>query len=523
MEQFDMRQEFVRDPQRFNRFSGSACGLFLDYSKNLIRTDTMQALFAFADACTVHKQFARQVRGEVVNTTEERPATHTALRATQEDLKHATDEARTVWRQEQETRARMFELRQQLTTGQLRGFSGKPLNTVVNVGIGGSHLGPYLVCNALPAAVDAPNVLFLASPSECGSLLKRIDPATTLFIFSSKSFSTEETLANARAIRALYQESGARDRWMSHLAAITANRTKAVAFGVPVERIFDMASSVGGRFSLWSAIGLPIIMHLGQKKFEDLQRGGRAMDQHSLHNAQNLPLILALLSYWYGMYWGASTHCVNVYEPTLGLLPVFLQQLMMESCGKTTNSEGERLDLGGPILWGGEGPNVQHSYMQLCHQGHQLIPLDIILGRQPMHADEPGALEHHHILAANALAQAQALLIGRDAKAQNKAANKVGLAAPLANHLAMPGNRPSNCLIYERLDAFTLGALISLYEHRTVFFGYLLDINPFDQWGVELGKQLSDKLKPVLTKETIPEHWDSSTAGLVAYIKKDSS
>ena len=518
-----MRQEFARDPQRFHRFSASACGLFLDYSKNLIRADTTEALFAFARARAVREQFARQLRGEAVNTTEGRPATHTALRAEQEDLTDATDEARAIWQQEQETRARMADLRQQLTTGQLRGFSNKPFNTVVNVGIGGSHLGPYMVCKALPPTEDAPTVLFLASPGECGALLKRIDPATTLFILSSKSFGTEETLANAQAIRAFYTGLGAGDKWARHLSAITSNRERASSFGVPSKRIFAMASSIGGRFSLWSAIGLPIIMHLGQEGFEDLRRGGRAMDQHSLRNEQNLPLILALLSYWYGAYWQASTHCVNVYEPGLGLLPTFLQQLVMESCGKTTDSQGRHLPIGGPILWGGEGPNVQHSYMQLCHQGHQLIPLDIILGRQAMNVDEPGAVERHRILIANALAQAQALLVGRDAKAQQEAASKAGVAAELANHLAMPGNRPSNCLIYERLDAPTLGALISLYEHKTAFFGYLLDINPFDQWGVELGKQLSDALKPFLIGGKIPEDWDSSTAGLAAHIKNGSA
>ena len=518
MTQFDMRAAFARDPQRFQHFSTSACGILLDYSKNLIDAATMRDLFALAESRAVRQQFARQLRGEAVNSTEKQPAMHTILRARQEDLSDVTDEALALWHREQTTRTRMYELRQQLTTGQLPGFADKPLDTVVNVGIGGSHLGPHMVCNALPPAADAPTVHFLASPGGWGTLLRRIDPATTLFILSSKSFGTEETLSNAHTIQTLYKDLGAGDKWTRHLGAVTANAAKASAFAVPAERIFAMAPSIGGRFSLWSAIGLPIIMHLGKEGFEQLLHGGRAMDQHSLQNVQNLPLLLALLSYWYSVYWQAGTQCINVYESSLGLLPAFLQQLVMESCGKTTDSQGKHLPIGGPILWGGEGPNVQHSYMQLCHQGHQLIPLDIILGRHPMRTAEPDAVARHRILVANALAQAQALLIGRDAKARDAAANKAGVPPALADHLAMPGNRPSTCLIYDRLNAPTLGSLISLYEHRTVFFGYLVGLNPFDQWGVELGKQLSDALKPTL-EGTIPKDWDSSTAGLVAHIK----
>ena len=518
-----MRQEFVNNPRRFADFSASACGVLLDYSKNLITRETMRLLIARAKNLKVTQQLRRQARGEDVNYTEKRAVTHTLLRAEPQDPEvGASDTVSALCREAEETRLKIYALREELTRKRLRGFSDKILTNLVNIGIGGSDLGPYMVCNALPAAADAPKVHFLASPDGLGEILAQTDPETTLFVVSSKSFGTGETLANVRTLKSIYAGLGAGEKFSRHLCAVTSAQDKATAMGVPRERIFRIPVSVGGRFSLWSAIGLPIIMHLGRDEFEELLKGGRDMDRHALDTKEenNLPLIMALLSYWYGVHLRADTHCVNVYEHSLRLFPQFLQQLVMESCGKTADASGERVTVGGHILWGGEGPNVQHSYMQLCHQGHLLIPTDILFGGKPMHPEEPDAAERHAILVTNALAQAQALLLGRDKEELAEEARKAGIEEQLISHLAIPGNRPSNCLIYERLNARSLGSLISLYEHKTTFFGYLTGINPFDQWGVELGKQLGSSLASVFNGETaVPENWDSSTVGLLNFLK----
>ena len=511
MRSFDMRAAF-KDSSRPDQFSLRVCGLSLDYSKNLITEKTLQLLCQLAQEKKAIAQLKQQMGGEKINHTERQAALHTAMRA----LVSRSPTTDRITQEAQTERERIYSLRRQIVDKSCRGFSGKPIRSIVNLGIGGSYLGPLTVCTALFPQADAPRCDFLASPSPDAmkTMLQQHHLETTLFVISSKSFTTQETLHNARALLDTYSEHTTREKALQHFYAVTAAPERAQAFGLEQARIFTMPESVGGRFSLWSAIGLPIIMHLGKTAFEQLLAGAFDMDSHSTDKTgtENMPLILALLSYWYIRYWGSQTHCVNVYEHSLRRLPEFLQQLSMESCGKQSGTDNQEVSHSGEILWGGEGTCIQHSYMQLCHQGYHLIPMDIIFGARPQKSDTRTNAEKkaHQILQANALAQAQALLVGR--KEQQA-------------HLIMPGNRPSNCLIYEELSPYSLGALLSLYEHKTALFAYLVGINPFDQWGVELGKRLSANVEENLASQESSDT-DPSTASLIQWIhhlNKDES
>ena len=340
---------------------------------------------------------------------------------------------------------------------------------------------------------------------------------TTIFIISSKSFSTQETLTNARKLLMLYERETTKENALKHFYAATAEEGRARSYGLPAEHILPMARSIGGRFSLWSSIAFPIIMHIGESAFEHLLKGAYDMDEHSLNNEgrENMPLVAALLAYWYRGYWKAETQCVNVYEHGLRRLPQFLQQLLMESNGKQTRPGRP----GEAILWGGEGTGIQHSYMQLCHQGRHLIPMDIICTARPQMQD-PAAQQAHRILLAHALAQAQALLDGKSEEEARAQALERGLGPKEARHFRMPGNRPSSCLLCEELTPYSLGALLSLYEHRTALFGYLAGINSFDQWGVELGKQLGEQINQYLESGEEPIDLDASTRMLIKRIRR---
>ena len=516
MRSFDMRAAFASDPKRANKFSLHACGLLLDYSKNLITEETMRLLYLLAKESDAEERLKRQFYGEKVNVTEDLPALHTALRA----LSKRSPIADEVMEQAKTVRNRIYKLRSELIAGSLRGFSGKPIRSVVNIGIGGSYLGPFTVCTSLPAAADAPECDFLTSisPDALADILQKHKLETTIFIISSKSFSTQETLMNAKSLLSLYEKETTKKEAIKHFYAATAEVEKAKNYGLPPDNIFQMEKSIGGRFSLWSSIAFPIIMHIGEASFELLLKGAYDMDEHSLrnHGKDNLPLVMALLAYWYSGYWKTETQCVNVYEHRLRRLPEFLQQLFMESNGKQSNPHTPSE----AILWGGEGTAVQHSYMQLCHQGKHLIPMDIIFAARPHYAKDESAKEAHRFLLANALAQSQALLYGRDEKDAQAHALKRGLSAGDGRHFAMPGNQPSSCLIYEELTSYSLGALLSLYEHRTALFGYLTDINSFDQWGVELGKQLSSRINQYLENTEEATNLDSSTALLIKHIHR---
>lgn len=530
MHNFDMRDVFAENKlegERVIDFTVEACGLYIDYSKNLITKDSIKLLLKLAKEKKIKQLFKSQLRGNKINKTEGLAALHTAMRSLAKDSpdKIANKEAEDA----RKIRQSMYKMNQKIINGKLLGVSGKPISRVVNLGIGGSYLGARMVCNALPSQTNAPKVEFVASLSL--ELINNTDLETTLFIISSKSFSTEETFANVSYILDIYK-GDKREFLAKNFCAITAMPDKAKDFGIKQESIFTMPLSVGGRYSLWSAIGMPIIFHCGEAAFEELLRGGRDMDSYCLsaEDKDNPALILALLSYWYVNYWQSSTICINVYEHSLAKLPEFLQQLVMESCGKSsklfyevnTLSEDNRAQAKSEILWGGIGTAVQHSYMQLCHQGDKLIPTDFIFGTRPPATNTKSSyeLDMHKTLIAHALAQTQALLMGRTEKEARDMVTNKGLATEHVKHLVMPGNRPSNCIVYKSLTAYVLGNLIALYEHKTVMFGYLSDINPFDQWGVELGKQLSKQIKAQLVGDAEqPKGQDASTSALIKYIK----
>ena len=530
MQSFDMRQAFADDKQqkRVNDFYLTPCDLYIDYSKNLITKETINLLLELAKHKGVMELFMAQCKGEIVNPTENMPALHTAMRAlvTDEHSERADEEAQIA----REVRNRIYVLNQKIITGKLLGISGKPISRVVNFGIGGSYLGASMICSALPAQFNAPKVEFVASLSPDAMSLDDLD--TTLFIISSKSFTTEETLTCVSRVLDSYH--GDKKKFLAqHFYAVTAMVDKAKEFGVNDENILQMPKSVGGRFSLWSAIGMPIILHCGKKAFEQLLRGARDMDNHCLNStpANNPALIMALLSYWYVNYWQSSTICINAYEHLLAGFSDFLQQLVMESCGKSTpiannDDNGNYIPpVKSEILWGGEGTAIQHSYMQLCHQGDKLIPMDFIFGALPPDAinNNPYELKMHSTLIAHALAQSQALLMGRNEKEAQEEANNKGLPVEYAKHLIMSGNRPNTCIIYKSLTPYSLGTLVSLYEHKTAMFGYLSSINPFDQWGVELGKQLSKQIKEQLIGNVQEQSGqDDSTSALISYIRANS-
>ena len=520
MQSFDMRQA-VKEPLRYHQFSLRACGLLLDYSKNLINEETINLLCQFAEAKGVQKKLKQQILSEKVNYTEKRAVMHTAMR----DLINGRPKTAKITQENRVTRERIYKLRADILNKKITGFTGKPIRSVVNLGIGGSYLGPLAVCTALPAAAPAPQCDFLASssPDAVQAIARKHELETTLFIISSKSFSTQETLDNANYFYNLYKQSVPREKALKHFYAVTAAQDKALAWGVKPEHLFSLPLSVGGRFSLWSAIGLPIIMQLGKTSFEQLLAGAFDMDNHGMREVgrRNMPLVLALLNYWYSIFWHSETFCINVYEHGLRRLPAFLQQLSMESCGKRINMNNEELTVSGEILWGGEGTLIQHSYMQLCHQGTHLIPMDIIFAARPRQSfkKDKVAQKAHLRLQAHALAQSQALLRGRDRKEAARFAQHKGLPKKFIPHLMMPGNRPSNCLLYEELTPYSLGALLSLYEHKTCLFAYLLEINPFDQWGVELGKELSTPLEEQLDGKEM-DMPDASTAALIREIRR---
>lgn len=536
MQKFDMRQAFMQDGDRAAKFSMQAVGIYLDYSKNFIDKETFSLLLELAKDKGVLEKFKQQLAGEIVNPTENQAATHTAMRRTATGSK-----AEALAKEAEQARAHMYKLRQSVVDGKTLGVGGKRFKRVINLGIGGSHLGGDMVVNALPSVSDGLPVEFVSSLSPSALKFKdKDDVESSLIILSSKSFGTEETLANAEKVLGYYEScGGSKDELLANnFYAVTASPEKAAAYGVSKDKIFTMPQSVGGRYSIWSAIGLPVIFHCGMDAYEGLIKGANGMDEHCMDTSpdNNMPLILALLSYWYVNYIGTSSICINVYEHNLAKFPDFLQQLVMESCGKSATLSGGLADdspAKSEIVWGGEGTGIQHSYMQLCHQGNQLIPIDFILGANPPRSTKTSEheVQRHKIQIAHALAQSQALLVGRDKDEASAEAKSKGVIDDYISHLQMPGNRPSNTMVYESLTAEVLGALISLYEHKTALFCYLSDINPFDQWGVELGKQLSGKIKQSLLYKDEPgdesggeqkneqKGYDPSTQQLIKYIK----
>lgn len=526
MQQTHMRDLFAQDPGRFDRYFLKAAGLSLDYSKNLMTDDTISRLMALARACHVPEQIDSLFRGDKVNTSENRPALHVALRNLSDQPIRV--DGQNIMPEVRSTLARMEEFVWRIRSTQWRGFSNKPFTDVVSVGIGGSFLGPKLVSAALkPYWHGKLNCHYVANidGSHITEVLRHINPETTLFLIQSKSFRTQETLENTQVAREWFLHNGGTPDLISkHFVAVTANAQEAVEFGIAEENIFPMWDWVGGRYSLWSAIGLPTALTIGMENFRALLSGAHAMDNHfqTAPLEENLPVIMALLGIWYGNFWGADAHAILPYDHYLRGLPAHLQQLDMESNGKCVTRAGEAVDYDtGPIIWGGAGANGQHAYHQLLHQGTRLSPADFII---PLHTHNPVA-RHHAILYANCLSQAQALMRGKTLDETREELRQQGHDAQsteaLAPHKVIPGNKPSNTLLFERATPRTVGALIALYEHKTFTQGAIWDVDSFDQWGVELGKQLGQGILDRLTSTEADEiETDSSTDGLINLFRK---
>ncbi|WP_122666677.1 glucose-6-phosphate isomerase [Pseudomonas viridiflava] len=524
MQDFSMREAFNADPQRFSQFTLSSCGLFLDYSKNLINAETRDLLVKLANEVGLKDAIKAQYDGELVNSSEGRPALHTALRRPVGDKLQVNGV--NVMPEVHKVLNQMTDLVGRIHDGLWRGYTEKPITDVVNIGIGGSFLGPELVSEALLSyAQKGVRCHYLANidGSEFHELTMKLRAETTLFIVSSKTFTTLETLKNATAARAWYlAQGGSEAELYRHFIAVSSNNAAAVAFGIREENIFPMWDWVGGRYSLWSAIGLPIALAIGMSNFKELLSGAYSMDQHFLTAPfeQNMPVLLGLLGVWYGNFWGAQSHAILPYDHYLRNITKHLQQLDMESNGKSVRQDGTPTATDtGPVIWGGVGCNGQHAYHQLLHQGTQLIPADFIV---PIVSFNPVS-DHHQWLYANCLSQSQALMIGKTrAEAETELRDK-GLSEEdvqkLAPHKVIPGNRPSNTLVVERISPRRLGALVAMYEHKVFVQSVIWGINAFDQWGVELGKEMGKAVYQRLTGGTDEPADDASTQGLINYFR----
>ncbi|QGS50759.1 glucose-6-phosphate isomerase [Shewanella putrefaciens] len=515
-----MRELFATDAARFKNMSLSACGLFLDYSKNRATAETLELLFSLAKDSQLEAKIKAMFAGEIINTTEKRAVLHTALRskASQSIIAEGQDIVLEV----QQTLSKMQEFVETVTSGQWKGYTGKAITDIVSIGIGGSFLGPKVVSQALrPYWNQGLNCHFVANVdgTSISEKLKLLDSETTLFIMSSKSFGTQETLTNTLTAKAWFlAKGGLQSDVAKHFVAVTSNVTKATEFGIDANNIFPMWDWVGGRYSLWSAIGLPIALLVGMDNFRALLNGAHQMDEHfaSAPLAENMPVIMGLLSLWYGNFFNAQSHVVLTYDHYLRGLPAYFQQLDMESNGKSVTLDGTDVDYStGPVIWGGEGTNGQHAYHQLIHQGTALIPADFIM---PLQSHNPIGV-HHDQLASNCFGQTQALMQGRtfeEALAELANSSLTDEEKQLiAKHKVMPGNKPSNTLLMNKLTPETLGALIALYEHRTFVQGAIWDINSFDQWGVELGKNLGNDVLARISAEQDSSALDASSNGLI--------
>jgi glucose-6-phosphate isomerase len=519
-----IRALFAADPDRARRFTTHLADLTLDLSKTAIDGETLVALLDLAHEAGLDDFRRRLFAGAMVNPTEGRAAMHMALRSHASDHLMALDEPASAIAAAERDRMQAFVAA--IHDGSLRGATGEAFDTVVNVGIGGSDLGPLMATEALTMSHGGVlHARFLSNVDGTGAatIMRTCDPATTLILVASKTFTTDETMSNAHALRAWVADSLGDEAVPHQFAALSTNAKAVAAFGIAPARMFGFRDWVGGRFSLWSPVGLSIALAAGWDAFQAMLDGGRHMDAHfrDADFADNLPVLLALTGIWHASVLGYRQHCVLAYDDRLRRFPAFLQQLEMESNGKSVQLDGSPVSRPTcPILFGEPGTNAQHSFMQLIHQGTNIVPVDFLLAANPDHDDA----QAHRILAANAFAQAAALLQGKTHATVSAEMRQAGLPEPeiarLAPHRVFSGDRPSTTILFERLDPFTLGRLIALYEHKVAVQGFLWGINSFDQWGVELGKILAKSILPDLTPGSPPSPHDASTTALIARFKE---
>ena len=518
-----MRELFAEDPGRGARMTRDVAGLHVDYSKHIVTDETLRLLFALARAVDLEGWRERMFTGAHINNTEDRAVLHVALR-------HRGDEpvvadGSDVMPEVNAVLERVLDFAARVRSGIWTGHTGKAITDVVNIGIGGSNLGPKMVCEALTpyqSAAPRPHFVSNVDGTHLVETLKPLDPETTLFIVASKTFTTQETMTNAQSARAwLVERLGDEAAVGRHFVAVSTNAERVSAFGIDTDNMFGFWDWVGGRYSLWSAIGLPIALAIGPERFVELLEGAHAMDTHfrSAPLEENLPVILGLLGVWYADFFDARTHAILPYDQYLKYFADYFQQGDMESNGKHVTHAGEQVSYQtGPVVWGQPGTDGQHAFYQLIHQGTQMIPCDFIA---PVRSHNPIG-DHHTKLLANCLAQTEALMRGRtadEARAEMLAAGMDPAEVDrLAPHRQFDGNRPTTTILMDQVTPHSLGALLALYEHKIFTQGIVWDINSFDQWGVELGKQLAGVILGELTTGEIGEGHDSSTAALLRHV-----
>jgi glucose-6-phosphate isomerase len=523
-----MRDLFAGDRERFAKFSLRLGDLLLDYSKNRITEETMELLRALARDAGVEAMRDRMFAGEPINLTEGRAVLHVALRNL--SARPINVDGKDVMPEVRAALHHMGAFSDSVRGGAWKGYTGKPIRSIVNIGIGGSDLGPVMVTEALrPYRKDDLDVHFVSNVdgSHIAEVLKRVDAQTTLFLIASKTFTTQETMANAHTARAWFLEHAKDDMHVAkHFVALSTNAKEVAKFGISIDNMFVFWDWVGGRYSLWSSIGLSIALAVGFENFHAVLEGAHEMDQHFrvAPLEKNLPVTLALLGIWYNNFFGCESHAILPYDQYLSRFPAYFQQGDMESNGKRVTRDGTVVDYQtGPVIWGEPGTNGQHAFYQLLHQGTKLVPADFLAS---IDTHNPIG-EHHTLLLANFLAQTEALMTGKrevEARAELEAAGLQGDAlAALLPHKVFPGNRPTNSLLYQKLDPCTLGKLIALYEHKIFVQGIIWNVNSYDQWGVELGKKLANAILPELRTGGEVSNHDASTNGLINDIKRRRS
>lgn len=519
-----MRDLFADDPDRFSKYSLKVNNMLLDYSKNIITDQTLLLLFELARQCELETWINRMFDGEKINFTEDRAVLHVALR----NRKNTPVEVdgNNVMPQVNAVLSKMKYFSDSVRTGDWKGHTGKAITDVVNIGIGGSDLGPVMVTEALKHyAKDDLRVHFVSNvdATHIVETLKPLDPETTLFIIASKTFTTQETISNATTARKWLLDSAADDSAVAkHFVALSTNTDEVAKFGIDTSNMFEFWDWVGGRYSLWSAIGLSIAIYIGMDNFEELLEGAHDMDEHFRNTPFeiNMPVIMGLIGIWYNNFFKAQTHAILPYDQYLHRFPAYFQQGDMESNGKRVDRHGNRVDYStGPIIWGEPGTNGQHAFYQLIHQGTKLVPADFIA---PIESLNPAG-NHHKILLSNFFAQTEALMKGKDEVEARQEMIDAGMNDEQINsllpHKIFTGNKPTNSIMLDKITPRSLGSLIALYEHKIFVQGIIWNINSYDQWGVELGKQLAKAILPELEgNEAVTTH-DASTNGLINHFK----
>lgn len=519
-----LRALFAKDPARAKSFSLSFDGLFYDYSKQRVDAKALGLLFDLAEKTRLKDAIERMFGGEVINVSEHRSVLHTALRNHTDTF---PNDDFNVMPEVLKTRQRMSDFAERLRSGKCQGHQGMPIQTIINIGIGGSDLGPKMMAYALRAMAHPTLAVHFVSNldgAQLAPLLQTLDPRTTLFIVVSKTFTTQETMVNANTAREwLRSNLGTQMSLENHFAAVSSRPERAMSFGIREDRVFPIWDWVGGRYSLWSAVGLPLMIAIGPKAFNEMLIGAELMDNHFRHTAfeQNLPVIMALLGVWNTNFLGAETLAMLPYNESLKFFPSYLQQLEMESNGKSVRLDGTAVtSVTCPIVWGELGNNGQHAFFQLLHQGGRLVPCDFIAA---VHSDFP-LPDHQEALLANCFAQSSALAFGKTEAEVKQSLEEEMLnaqeVAELLPHRIFAGNQPSSTLLLKSLNPRALGSLVALYEHKVFVQGIIWGVNSFDQWGVELGKAMASKILPAISQPELDAGFDSSTQGLLAFTRK---